>query len=231
MWIRLACLTLCNQTSLAAQEVKALEDLNSGYYREEEGRHLVQWELRVLAVRLQGMGFNDARRGVMGYYDLAREARLTLAALKKARKDVDGEEKGALNEEIELWESRLGELGIRVASALVEMEDLEGATRYLQSLPSSNNLQMQKALLWLCLGDVDAARTCVASTDDENGKKVVQGLACMADGEYEAAVKTWEELVDNGNGEEEVAMWKQNLGVCLLYCGRLDEVCSSSFCF
>ena len=160
----------------------------------------------------------------MGYYDLAREARATLTGLKRARKERGGDE--LLSIEIGLWESRLAELGIRVASALVEMEDLEGATRHLQSLSSSPDVQAQKALLWICLGDIETARSCLGSVD-ENGKSVVEGLACMADGEYEAAVKIWEALVEGENGEEEVAMWKQNLGVCLLYCGRLDEVCLS----
>lgn len=228
VYTRLTCLTLCNQTALAAQEVKALEDLNSSYYRDDvSGAHLVPWELRVLAVRLQGMGFNDARRGVMGYYDLAREARLTLTSIKKQRAEIkDGEEqRESMDDEIVLWESRLGQLGICVASALVEMEDLEGATRHLQSLkPSSEDLQMQKALLWLCLGDIDTARSCVASAEDENGRKVVQALGHVAGGEYVDAVKVWEELVASGKGEGEMAMYKQNLGVCLLYCEKMDEV-------
>ena len=223
VYTRLACLTLCNQTTLAAQEVKALEDLNSSYYRDGgTGAHLVPWELRVLAVRLQGMGFDDARRGVMGYYELAREARLTLMALKKQRK-ADEE----LDDAVKAWENRLAELGIRVASALVEMEDLEGATRHLQTLrPLSGDLQMQKALLWLCLGDIDAARSCISAAD-ENGKKVVQGLAHMADGDYSAAVAVFEDLVASGSGNGEEAMYKQNLGVCLLYSGKMDEVCRS----
>ena len=225
VYTRLACLTLCNQTALAAQEAKALEDLNASYYRDEEtGAHLLPWELRVLAVRLQGMGFNDARRGVMGYYDLAREARLTLTALKKQRK-----EGGEVEEEVRLWETRLAELGIRVASALVEMEDLEGATRHLKTLkPITGNLQMQKALLWLCLGDIDAARGCIGD-EDQNGKKVVQGLASMADGDHNDAVKIFEELVAGGTGDGDGAMYRQNLGVCLLYCGKMNEVCLNLF--
>jgi hypothetical protein len=229
VYTRLACLTLCNQTALAAQEVKALEDLNSSHYRDEEtGAHLVPWELRVLAVRLQGMGFNDARRGVMGYYDLAREARLTLTGLKKQKRRGGGGLEG-VEEKIMLWEKRLAELGVRVASALVEMEDLEGATRHLRTLkPVTGDLQMQKALLWLCLGDIDAARSCI-SADDESGKKVVQGLAFMADGDYSEAVKVFEDLVASDAGNGDAVMYKQNLGVCLLYCGKMDEVCSRSY--
>ncbi|RAL63851.1 hypothetical protein DID88_003494 [Monilinia fructigena] len=114
-----------------------LEDLNAAYYRDDEtGTHMVGWELRVLAVRLQGMGLGDARRGVMGYYDLARDARSTLTKLKKRK--VAGEEVDA---EIRLWEGRLADLGIRVASALIEMEDLVGAGMHLKSLKETLMLQ------------------------------------------------------------------------------------------
>ena len=267
VYARLASLTLCNQTALAAQEVKALEDLNSAYYRDEnDGKHLVPWELRVLAVRLQGMGFNDARRGVVGYYDLAREARLILSSLKKSRRemkakaktpereedsdakgDEEDEKLGQLEQEIQIWDHRLAELGIRVASALIEMEDLEGATRFLASLtpsPSSqpasslstSHLSIQKALLWLCIGDVEAARSCVrrASPGSESGndeqtisneQKVILALANMADSDFEKAVNGWRDLIDTDTTEEgEKAMWRQNLGVCYLYLGRMDEV-------
>ena len=205
--------------------MKCLEDLNSSYYRDEEtGTHLVPWELRVLAVRLQGMGYADARRGVMGFYELAREARLILTSLKKSLSISSIEnEKESLEEEIRIWEFRLQELGIRVASALVEMEDLEGAARFLTTLdPSSPGLESQKALLWLCLGDVEAARAC-AQED-----RVVGALASMADGEYGVAAGSWEELVSSAEGgdRQEKAMCRQNLAVCYLYLGRMDSVCS-----
>ncbi|KAF7854198.1 hypothetical protein EAF04_010495 [Stromatinia cepivora] len=230
-YIRLACLTLCNQTQLAAQEVKALEDLNAAYYRDDEtGAHMVEWELRVLAVRLQGMGLGDARRCVMGYYDLARDARSTLTKLKKrkvAGEDMDGE--------IELWEGRLADLGIRIASALIEMEDLAGAGMHLKTLKvneeGDEELRAKKALLWLCLGDIDAARECLKKG---NGKEfmaseidgTIRALAFIAEGRYEEAVVIWEELIANEEttaGKGEKAMWRQNLGVTLLYLGRGDE--------
>ena len=234
LYTRLSCLTLCNQTALAAQEVKALEDLNSSYYRDDvSGSHLVPWELRVLAVRLQGMGFNDARRGVMGYYDLAREARLLITSLKKTR-NAKKENDESIEEEIKLWEERLADLGVRVASALIEMEDLEGATRFLSILkPSSSGtpdanlkLETQKALLWLCLGDVDAARSCLSSAGegDQHEKQVISALAYMADSDFENAVRVWEELISAAEVGDEVAMWKQNVGVCYLYLGRMDSV-------
>ncbi|PQE11319.1 tetratricopeptide-like helical protein [Rutstroemia sp. NJR-2017a BVV2] len=230
-YIRLACLTLCNQTQLAAHEVKALEDLNAAYFRDDEtGEHMVGWELRVLAVRLQGLGLGDVRRGVIGYYDLARDARDTLTKLKKRKSMGDEEDVDA---EIALWESRLADLGIRVASALVEMEDLVGAGLHLKSLEvggaGEEDLRAKKALLWLCLGDVESARQCLKRNGEAGSSemdKTIQALSLVAEGNYEEAVGVWEELIANEEstaGKGEKAMWRQNLGVSLLYLGRGEE--------
>ncbi|TQS39086.1 hypothetical protein Golomagni_00394, partial [Golovinomyces magnicellulatus] len=218
---RLACLTLCHQITIAVQEVKALEDLNSTHYRDESGQHIVPWELRVLAVRLQGIGFGDVRKSVIGYYDLVSDVRLNLKNLKKQRRLLrssnDPTEK--TQSEINLWEKRLSDLGLRVASALIEMEDFEGASRFLSTLlpsPFNSNLNHQKALLWLRLGDVEAALNC--AQDD----KVLITLAHIADKQFEKAVQGLEDLIKTGNPAE-VAMWKQNLAVSLIYLGRIDE--------
>ncbi|KAH8808118.1 hypothetical protein F5884DRAFT_355863 [Xylogone sp. PMI_703] len=231
VYTRLSCLTLCNQTQLASQEVKALEDLNSNYYRDDlTSEHLVPWELRVLAVRLQGMGFNDARRGVMGYYELAREVRAVLSHLKKTARG--GESSDQNEAEIELWESRLDDLGIRVASALVEMEDLEGATRHLKTLKPREGheaeLVTKKALLWMCLGDIEAARQVIGGIREtaKEQHQTMLALAFMAEGRYGAAADVWKVLYDSSDDNTdpgEKAMWKQNLAVCLLYTGKMEE--------
>ncbi|OAA54631.1 Tetratricopeptide-like helical [Cordyceps fumosorosea ARSEF 2679] len=93
LYARLACLTLIDATPLAAQEVKALEDLNSArtYVDDATGEHLVPWALRVLNVRLQALGFGDPRRAVMSYHDLAREARERVARAAARRDHSDAE--------------------------------------------------------------------------------------------------------------------------------------------
>lgn len=192
------------------------------------------------------MGFNDARRGVMGYYDLAREARLQLTSLKKTlallssqseKKKEDEEVR--VKEEIAMWESRLEDLGIRTASALIEIQDLEGAAHFLKSLnPTTPSLRTQKALLWLYIGDVEAARKSISeslstvedspssdsSYDLVSGSKVIEALATMCEGEYELASPIWESLISNSENEGEKAIFRQNLAVCLLYLGKLSEV-------
>ncbi|KAK4651939.1 hypothetical protein QC762_606920 [Podospora pseudocomata] len=220
LYTRWACLTLINSTDLAAQEVKALGDLNSAFYLSEDPtsgktHHLVPWGLRVLNVRLQAIGFGDLRRAVMSYYELAREARVKL-----------GEAMGAHdNSSRELWRERLEDLGVRVAGALVEMGDVKGAGEHLRGLKvgDGGKMEMMRALLWLRLGDVDAARGCVMNGEGRGvtrGEKVVLALCDMADGEYEEAVAKWRELEEEEEGDEMVMV---NLAVCLLYVGRMQE--------
>lgn len=218
LYTRLACLTLIDATSLAAQEVKALEDLNNTrlYVDESTGEHLVPWELRVLNVRLQALGFGDTRRSVMSYHDLAREARDRIAKAA-ARHD---------NTDRELWKTRLHELGIKVAGALVEMDDLPGAASHLNSMRDRGDgkIALSKALLWLHLGDVGSARKCAKQCSEEEAAvtdKVILALCDMADTQYEAALDKWQEL-RNDTEDEMVGI---NAAVCLLYLGKLQEVC------
>ncbi|KAM7211302.1 trafficking protein particle complex subunit-like protein [Rhypophila decipiens] len=214
LYTRLACLTLIDATPIAAQEVKILEDLNSPFYLDDTIKeHLVPWDLRVLNVRLQAIGFGDPRRSIMSYYDLARDARSQLAS-SISRHD---------NSARELWKDRLAELGIKVAGALVEMDDLAGARVHLASLGAEKGrMSMARALLWLHLGDVDSARECVVDENEEDGvkEKVVLALCDMADGEYERALDLWLDLRDESSDDE---MVRVNTAVCLLYVGRMQE--------
>lgn len=217
LYTRLACLTLIDATTLAAQEVKALEDLNNPqmYVDEATGEHLAPWELRVLNVRLQALGFGDTRRAVMSYHDLAREAR---DRVRRAATSHDNTAK-------ELWRERLHELGIRVAGALVEMDDLTGAAAHLRSLNGKNasgSIALSKALLWLQLGDIDSARECAGShagADANVTASVILALCHMGNAEYEAALEKWQGLREVMQDE----MVGINAAVCLLYLGRLQE--------
>ncbi|OTB05537.1 hypothetical protein M426DRAFT_319807 [Hypoxylon sp. CI-4A] len=226
LYTRLSCLCLIDSASLAAQESKALEDLNSAFYLDPlTGAHLVPWELRVLGVRLQAIGFGDPRRAVMSYYELAREARAQAAAALKTHD----------HSAAEAWKGRLAELGVKVAGALVEMDDLAGAAEHLATLGDGNRpfasegqgrLAMSRALLWLHLGDVEAARRSVRSAEGEGEvrERIVNALAEMADGDYAAALGLWRELKDemdeNGTKDEMVGV---NLAVCLLYTGNMAK--------
>ncbi|KAL8778545.1 MAG: hypothetical protein Q9213_007374, partial [Squamulea squamosa] len=230
LYVRLACLTLINQTPLAGKESLALGDIHSPFYLDEHGECILPWELRVLAVRLQALGAGDARRGVQGYYDLAAYARMRIRwtyGLEVKR----------------MWEERLKDLGIRVGNALVEMGDLEAGRRHFESLIEATTDQNKKTVLggWvamLCLrmGDIENARTWLSTGDDKlmadeasgndplrlsKGPKndMLKALLSMAEGDYEAAVAGWRSLSD---GHYSV-LAKQNLAVCLLYTSQLSE--------
>ncbi|KAH6856176.1 hypothetical protein B0I37DRAFT_333459 [Chaetomium sp. MPI-CAGE-AT-0009] len=261
LYTRLACLTLIDATALAAQEVKALGDLHSAFYYTSPATqqhqqqqppqtpgtpspqpqadqthptstttsaptHVVPWPLRLLAVRLQALGFGDPRRAVMSYYELAREARARVAAARAAHD----------HSAAEAWKHRLADLGVRVAGALVEMDDLVGAVAHLGTLGLGGEgvagggdggeggmgmVRVRRALLWLHLGDVDAARACVGEGGATGGveERVVTSLCDMADGEYEAALGKWAQLKELVDDE----MVGVNMAVCLLYVGKMHE--------
>ncbi|KAM0744677.1 hypothetical protein ACQRIT_000061 [Beauveria bassiana] len=215
LYTRLACLTLIDATSLAAQEVKALEDLTSirTYVDETTGAHLVPWPLRVLNVRLQALGFGDPRRAVMSYHDLAREAREHIA--KAAARHE--------NSESELWKERLQELGVKVAGALIDMDDLPGAAHQLRSLRSCGDarLELCRALLWLQLGDAESARACARQCADnaETTEGIILALCDMAEADYEGALARWQALGAALDDE----MVSVNTAICLLYLGRIVE--------
>ena len=152
----------------------------------------------------------------MGYYDIARDAR---AEIKK---------RAASDEEREVWKSRLKDLGVRVGNALIEMGDLGAARRHFETLRGAGEgddrvLDGRLALLCLKLGNVSAARRYVevaAAGDGEKRDVMLGPLLSMADGRYEDAVEGWRGLMEG----EYAALARQNLAVCLLYLGRLDEV-------
>lgn len=214
LYTRLACLTLIDSTSLAAQEAKPLNDLGSHVYVDDiTGENLAPWELRVLLVRLQALGFADSRRAVVSYHELAREAR---ERISKAASNHD-------NSARELWKARLQELGIKVTGALIEMDDVSGAAAHLSSLPDwgDSKMALTKALMWLHLGDVQSARACAikCSQDAETTEQIILALADAADGDYEAALEKWLRLRD-GLEDEMVGV---NAAVCSMYLGRLEE--------
>ena len=201
-YTRLACLTLINHLPFAAEESKALQDINSPFYRDETTkRNVLPWELRILVVRLQGIGYSDEKRSVGGYYELAREARAFIKTSTNA-------------EEKELWKTRLKDLGVYVANALIEMGDLPAAARHLETLtPRDDILLSRLALTYIHLGDLDAAKNRLTSLSTTTP---LTPLLTMASGNYSAAIPEWRALPPSD-------LATQNLAVCLFYIGRVDE--------
>ncbi|KAJ5643736.1 uncharacterized protein N7484_006243 [Penicillium longicatenatum] len=231
-YTRLACLELCGNTVLAAQESKALEDLNSAFYYIDVGRessevdnkdnhipnhyprHIVPWPLRVLAVRLQSIGFGDPRRSIGGLYEIGLEA----------RREITNEATGEAERKI--WRERLADLGMRSVNALIEMGDLDAAKRSLESLQSvesdTDATKLRKALLFLRTGDVDSAQRIFGDSLESKEAALLQPLLSMSDGRYNDAVDQWRALQED-RSRTDASLVAQNLAVCLLYSGKLDE--------
>lgn len=147
----------------------------------------------------------------MSLYSLAGEVRIHL---KEAT--ASGNEAQA-----SFWSDRLDDLGLRVADTLVEMGELETATRHLDSLAGvdADELAYRKALLRLRVGDVAGAQTSVNKIQDPARKLAMHALLDIANGDTSAAIEKWQTRTD----EENNALFASNLAVGLLYTGKLAE--------
>ena len=83
---------------------------------------------------------------------------------------------------------------------------------------------MRKVLLFLLIGDLDSARQLFGESS-QSEEAVFKPLLSMAEGNYKEAVAEWHELLENQPNRPDEAMISQNLAVCLLYTGQLNEVC------
>ncbi|KAJ5095493.1 hypothetical protein NUU61_004849 [Penicillium alfredii] len=231
-YTRLACLELSGNAVLAAQESKALEDLSSTFYYIDSSlqspdtdqkhdhvhqpylRHIVPWPLRVLAVRLQSIGFGDSRRSIGGLYEIGMEARREIMRLETSEAHR------------ELWRERLADLGMRSVNALIEMGDLDAAKRSLETLRASGSEtdinKFRKALLHVRIGDLDAAGHALGDSNESKEAGLMHPLLSMAEGRYTDAVAGWRTLQQDLT-RTDGALIAQNLAVCLLYAGELDE--------
>jgi len=237
---RLTCLLLLSRTAQAAEESKTLQDLENPFYLSTDGentRHIVPWSLRVLVVRLQALGFGDARRGIVGFYELAREARVECMRSTSPKEKL-------------LWKERLRELGVHVANALVEMGDLQGAARHLRTLKVEGHgegevrAQMRLALVYLRLGDRDAALQCftpqpTATEQDasvELARQIVLALSATAANPTSSssaaattaptAEEAWSTALNlsaSTSSPEQQTFIHTNRAVALVYAGRINE--------
>ena len=223
-YTRLACLELSGNALFASQESKALEDLSSAFYyitteetdaNEHYSRHIAPWPLRVLAVRLQCIGFGDSRRGIGGLYEIGLEARREILS------------PGIPETEREIWKERLADLGIRSVNMLIEMGDLDTARRSLNSLKMASGSVhgIRKVLLYLKIGDLDAAKRVFGDDYHESNTAIVKPLLSMADGRFADSVEEWRALLKTESRSPDEAVYAQNLAVCLLYTDQLNEVC------
>lgn len=175
---------------------------------------VIPWELRVLLVRLQSIAAADGgRRGIMALYALSAEVR---ARMKEARNAGDEEGVG-------LWSERLRDLGLQVADTLVEMGELETATRHLDSLQDDSNadeLAYRKSLLRLRIGDISDAKRSTTTIANDTKRETLTALLAVANGDTPTATKQWEAL---SISHADDASFASNLAVGMLYAGKMIE--------
>lgn len=243
LYVRLATLMLLNLTAIAVAEAAPLlallfdspaTQILSPPLPEKRHQHhrrrssfmaaiVIPWELRILAIRLLALSSDNWRRALMSYYELAREARANISAVAA---DMEKLEKGIT---ASLWQSRLYDLGIRVANALIEIGDLQTAAIHLASLGSVseiedaneavtadyNSTRLREALTWLSLGNVQAAESCCkrissarpSSTNNSMAQNMLATLLQIANGNFTAAAKSWK-----GSSEAKQGQDKEELG-------------------
>jgi predicted Zn-dependent protease len=170
-------------------------------------------------VRLAAIGYGEWRKGIMGYYELARECRENIVRATTSAPDKT------------LWRTRLHDCGVRVANVLVEMGDLDGAGRHLGTLTDDadaagrRDIALMETLIWLRVGDIASARRCLArlGTASDNSPIIDSTLAALiqlADSDFEGAATSFRALYDEHPDD---AMVAQNLAVCLVYTGRIAD--------
>lgn len=214
LYTRLACLVLISRPDIASHEAAALTDVLARSPPEvDELVPLIPWELRLLLVRLQSIAAADGgRRGIMSLYALAAEVRQHIKAA--------GDE--GRNDNLSAWSTRLSDLGLRVADTLVEMGELETATRHLDTLVDvpGDEFAYRKALLRLRVGDLGGAQRCIEKVQDPIRRRSLDALVDAANGGFTKALEQWRSLSeeDRGNG-----LFASNLAVGLLYTGRIAK--------
>jgi hypothetical protein len=107
------------------------------------------------------------------------------------------------------------------------MGDFDAARRSLGNLqapgPETEITKLRKALLLLRVGDLDAAGQVFGDSSETQEAALLKPLISMSDGRYPDAVAQWR-ILGEDRTRTDGALVAQNLAVCLLYTGQLDEV-------
>lgn len=149
----------------------------------------------------------------MSLYALSAEVRKHISDAKPLGNDT----------ELATWSERLCDLGLRVADSLVEMGELETATRHLDSLVDgdSEELNYRKALLRLRIGDVlGAQRFHDKMTSVTRKQSLAPLISAATSGDFSAAVTNWSQEVGD---DPQDALAASNLAVSLLYTGKISH--------
>lgn len=224
--IRYSALELSGNVLLAAQEAKALEDLSSTFYYDETAstdgghatpHHIMPFDLRLQALRLQGIGFGDSRRTVGALFDVGMECRENIMSAQNEEKEKA------------LWRDRLDEIGTRVVNALIDLGDLDCARRTLESMqPDSDSdgtrWTTRLVLLLIKMGEIRTAKNILkAKTSNPGTERLLRSFLAVADGELHDAAQLLSEMPKDTADSAILAIAQQNLAVAYLYAGEIEK--------
>lgn len=228
-YIRIVCLELLGLRFEAAHEAEVLdlnEERHEGLWRDcTSQQHVAPWELRALAVRLRAIAGGSWKDAILEYQALTAELRvLQFKALP--------EEKG-------LWQRRADDIVIRAACASMELGDVAGATRLINTqCPGQTSeplTRIRTAILFLRLGDIAAAlRSVSIEHDDQLLEKertfatMFQAVRCLSVADFDKALDAFDEIRASENwrllNSGLKAALSQNIAVCYVYTGRVQKV-------
>lgn len=220
-YARLSSLSQARLNQIAREESRVLGDLGSEIFRDEVGRCIVPWKLRVLVVPLQARGNNQI--GLSKYYALCREA------LLEARRD---------QELTETWRERVQSLGLYVAAMLVGMKDYLAAIEHLKSMFSSAESSEKIAsefkdlivtiigICYLQIGNTLSARQWFAAGPGSEVAKasVYTSLCSIADADWPDAIRQLEECESSDLTYNNAAIAKLHEGDLETAIHQLEEL-------
>lgn len=230
--VRYTSLELLGQEALAAREARALEDLTSTFYCnvveadelmiEAHARqrplsiHIVPFELRVQAMRLQSIAFDDRRRFITALYDVGSECREHIASPYTSAEDR------------ELWRSRLATLGTQVINSLIDLEEFDCAERFmsqhsLEDKSGEPTWACRKMLLLVRMGRVVEAEKYIEDIGDDTSKLIMQAIIATAKDDLDEADALLAQAIESSGQASLSTVVRQSLAVNCLYRGRIND--------
>lgn len=236
LWnLRLRSLVLAGLKGQASEEARILGDLDSEKYRLDLVTSIVPWDLRLLVTFLQIKG--DGSASLAKFYAMAKEAIVEAHLVKdNSKKEEPLHEDEQIHMSTQQWEDRLRELGVYVAVTLVAVGDVESAINHLRNIYATaikggdkdkefaNRLIPMIALLYLQIGDPDAAREMFRQVESLYQREFAESLCAVVDADWVSAAKLLGGAFDSSTEtQSKYGVALNNLAVVLVHQGQLEK--------
>uniref|UniRef100_T1J077 Uncharacterized protein n=1 Tax=Strigamia maritima TaxID=126957 RepID=T1J077_STRMM len=241
-FVRIALLVKLRQFAIAEVEAAPFStcdqpDLFYEFYPDIYGPRkgsMVPFAFRVLLseLRLHLGHFSEALDRLYSILTTVEEILSNLkAGFREDGTDLEMAEKDR-KDSVMLWEERKTKVSFSVLNCLLAMKDYNAAVTVGHSLvnddPQCPHLKSLLGRIFLQLGDVNGAKENFnqaiklmgSSRKDKTNELVNSGLIAVAQSEFENAYSKFKEAVELDPGNPLII---NNMGVCLLYMGRLKD--------